>query len=154
VTVKPPAWQLPDKGYGQNMDVFSCQSPASNSIIYQFTQIGGQSYRVHPHGCWSYGLPQTPADFPSQHLSSRPFNLGYPSLTAEVLDNPSNNRRVLSAISTTAASKISLFARDGTRYPDTLRTNCRAARVTSSSVGGVFEFLRILILRHIIPLYP
>jgi hypothetical protein len=88
--------------------------------------------------------------FPAEPLALQP---GFPFPAAEALDNPSSNRRVLSAISAIAASNTSLFTLDGARYPDTFRTYCKAARTISSSEGGALEFLRIFILRHMFPLY-
>ena len=52
------------------------------------------------------------------------------------------------AISSTAASKTSSFARDGCRYPLILRTNCSAAAWISSSVAGSSGRLKVLMLLH------
>ena len=51
-------------------------------------------------------------------------------------------------ISSTAASNASAFFDAGVRKPDTLRTNCRAAARTSSSVAGV-GVRSVLMLLHI-----
>lgn len=52
----------------------------------------------------------------------------------------------------TALSKVAWLALDGTRYPLTFRTNCRAAARTSSSVAGSAP-LRVTMLRHMPPIY-
>jgi hypothetical protein len=60
----------------------------------------------------------------------------------------SRSRREDSAISSTQASNASWLARDGTRYPLTLRTNWSAAARTSSSVAAASGRRRVLMLRH------
>src|SRR5947208_7371099 len=59
----------------------------------------------------------------------------------------SSRWRVACAISDTARSKTSRFAADGDRVPLTLRTNCKAAAVTSSSVAGSSP-RNVTMLRH------
>src|SRR5579871_4513831 len=63
----------------------------------------------------------------------------------------SERRRRLETIviSSTALAKELSFAFEGLLNPVILRTNCRAAARTSSSVTGGSKLNRILILRHI-----
>src|SRR3972149_4129806 len=60
-----------------------------------------------------------------------------------------SNFPVEAAISSTAASNAAPLARDGVRYPETLRTYCRAASLTSSSPARRSGSLSFLVLRHI-----
>jgi hypothetical protein len=54
---------------------------------------------------------------------------------------------VASETSSTAASKASVLALEGARYPDTFRTNCRAAARTSSSEADAGP-RKVLMLLH------
>jgi hypothetical protein len=55
---------------------------------------------------------------------------------------------VTPATACTARSKASAFAREGRVNPLTLRTYCRAAARTSSSVAGGSKLKRVRMLRH------
>src|SRR5215467_1312156 len=59
-------------------------------------------------------------------------------------------RRETIVTSSTAASNEASLALDGLANPVILRTNCKAATRTSSSVAGGAKLKRTLILRHIV----
>ena len=88
-------------------------------------------------GCRRPTTPTPPPDNRSQdRVAPRP------------LMRASRSRWEDAAISSTHASNATRLARDGTRYPLTLRTNCSAAARTSSSVTAASGRRNVLMLRH------